>query len=51
MWAAGIWGPKDRGWIGQEGKSPINLVRVSVVIVIIMKYLKAHTYPGLAGPH
>lgn len=50
-WAVAIWGPKDKGWRGREGTSPINLVRVSVVIVIIMKYLKAHTHPGLARPH
>ena len=46
--AAGSWGPKDRGRGRQE---PINLPRVSVVIVIIMKHLKAHTRPGLARPH
>lgn len=51
IWTLGIGGPKDRGWGGQEGKSLINLARVSVVIVIIMKHLKAHTHPGLAGPY
>lgn len=51
MWTADIWGPKDRGWGGQGGKPPINLARVSVVIVVIMKPLKAHTPPGLARPH
>lgn len=51
MWTVDIWGPKDRGWGGQGGKPPINLARVSVVIVVIMKPLKAHTPPGLARPH
>lgn len=41
-------GGKDRGWGGQEG-TPINLARVSIVIVIIMEHLKAHAHPGLAG--
>lgn len=43
-------GSKDNGLRGQEGKFPINLARVSVVIVIIMKHLKAHAPPGLARP-
>lgn len=45
-----IWGPKDGGWRGQEGKSAINLARMSIVIVIIMKHLQALTlvlaWPG-----
>lgn len=44
-------GSKDRGWGGQEDKPPINLARVSIVIVIIMEHLKAQARPGLAGPH
>lgn len=48
VWAAGSWGPKDRGWGGQ---GPINPARVNVVIVIIMKHLKAHARPGLTRPH
>lgn len=51
-------GHVDSGYLGSQGqgvgrarKPPINLARVSVVIVVIMKPLKAHTPPGLARPH